>query len=165
MVRLSDKLNKNPTTPRGSTYTNISDRQSSPGETRTGDMHVKVFIKSMLESSKDLKPSQIKFRKTFKETRPLTLSSSQSVSKMARLTCLCLSTLLSFVLTFRSVLSHPVLSEVSFESTPSLSQYKRIARGLTLSPSSSLTVYENTTGWTWFYVSGDGSQILPIKGP
>lgn len=24
---------------------------------------------------------------------------------------------------------------------------------------------EDTTGWTWFYVSGDGEVILPIKGP
>ena len=84
---------------------------------------------------------------------------------MTRSIFVLLSALLSFVSTLRSVLAHPVSSRVSFESTPSLSQDKQITRGLTLSPSSSLTAHENTTGWTWFYVSGDGSQILSIKGP
>lgn len=27
------------------------------------------------------------------------------------------------------------------------------------------TTIQNMTGWSWYYVSGDGSQILPINGP
>lgn len=73
--------------------------------------------------------------------------------------------LLSIILAFRSVLSYPVLPRVGYESASPLSYDKQIARDLSLSPSSSLTAGQDTTGWTWFYVSGDGSQILPIKGP
>ena len=128
-------------------------------------MHINL-LQSILESSNNLYHVKTKSEKLSKRHDYYYCSPpSQPLPKMARSIFVPLSALLSLVSTFRCVLSHPILSGVSFESTPSLSQDKQIARGLTLSPSSSLTVHENMTGWTWFYVSGDGSQILSVKGP
>lgn len=74
------------------------------------------------------------------------------------MTCSFVPSLIAFfyMISFGATLSLPASSSAQSLTT------------LASNPNSNLTEssqYNNLNGWTWFWISGDGSVIVPVQGP